>query len=139
MRNQKSVQRKAKKRNAQRKDFVRRRNINSNVPTEAEEEKVERFANVVGKDRRVVLDVVTKKYKKRIRIKGERKDIEVIQTGLRPRLRHIGYKTIIKKKPVYRNHKEGDVHEPALDANIRNIGMVAYPLKRDRRQTYKTK
>lgn len=87
--------RKLAKKREQRRDWVRRRNINANVPSEAREVEEEVYSSETRKD-----GTVTKK--------------------------HIGYKTVVKKYKVHKNHRG----MPALaqhDDWGRNVGMIRYP------------
>ena len=106
MKSQRSITRKTAKRKAQRKDFMKRKHINANVPTIVKEEKVERFRQLKDRDGKVRM-----------------------QNG-RPLLEHIGYKTVKVKKPVYRHKKDGNPHKPAVDAEKREVGMIQYPRSR---------
>lgn len=98
--------RRAAKKKAQRKDFIRRKNINANVPTIAKEEKIERYRQLKGKDGKVRM-----------------------HNG-RPILEHVGYKKVIVKQKVYRHKKNGNPHKPATDVEKREVGMIQYPRSR---------
>lgn len=77
MKSQKSINRKAAKAKARRKDFVRRKNINSNVPTIGVEEKVEVFSSktVNGKPQVEHIGYKTKIVKKPVYSHHEKGDL----------------------------------------------------------------
>jgi len=100
-----SIVRKATKARARRKDYVRRRNINSNVPTVDNVVKIEKYKQVRGVDGKVSF---------------------MAGTG-QPKLRHVGYKQRVEKKKVYLRHEKGNPHEPMKDKDLRIEGMIQYP------------
>lgn len=108
MRSQRSINKKAAKARARRRDFVWRKNINANVPMEAYTEKRELYQPVVD------------------RHTGR----AVISADGRAMIRHVGYKEVTKKLPVYNFHEDGKTHIPQYDDQNRMIGMIQYPKPR---------
>lgn len=119
MRSLKSIHRKAAKKRAGRRDFVKRRNINNNVPTVSRVEHFDRFVHVVNET--LVRD--SKGFETKVRKQ------ELDGDG-QPVLKHIGYKEKIVKDPVFLHHIEGNKHIAKRDQfgiNGREIGMIQYP------------
>lgn len=106
MRSRTVILRKATKRAAQRKDFIRRKNMNRNVPTLAVEKKKEVYRPVMAKGK------------------------AVLQYDGKPKLEHVGYKTVIEKLRMPRLHLKDDQHEHRIDSALRAIPMIEYPMPR---------
>lgn len=104
----KSIIKKREKAKARRKDFVKRSNINKNVPSVEVVHRVPTFSQKKENGKTVMKTL--------------------IDGGIRPEVEHYGYKLVKIKKKVYRQHQLGDENEPAFDANRRRIGMVSFPL-----------
>lgn len=121
MRTQRSIHRKAAKSRARRRDFLKRRNINRNVPTIDVGEKVDLF-------KPVTVTVPGQPYSKSARKRRTRERC-VVKQGL-AQVHHVGYKTRSKKIPICRMHVKGNVHEPIVDQYNRVTPMVAYPKRR---------
>lgn len=102
MRRARSVHRKAKKAHARRKDFLKRKHINANVPTEVEEERVEVYKTLKP---------------------------HILKNG-RANIAHVGYKVKKIKKKVYLHHEIDSRHKPLVDVQQREVGMIQYPISR---------
>lgn len=128
MKSLRSITRKREKAKARRKDFVRRKHINANVPTIVKEEKVEKY-------RSVHKDVVVEKKKGSWR-KPIVKKVVYEDDGVTPMLRLAGEKIVRTKEKVYRNHRRGVPSLPAREryslrhSSNRDIGMIEYPKRR---------
>lgn len=116
MRTVQKMQRSQKKANARRKDYVRRRNINNNVPVLQASKLVEVETFRPARDRKTGQLLPTDKL-------GH------------AQVEHVGYKTVfthpVDRQRIYKNHKKGSVHIPLEDEYEREIGMIAYPKRRN--------
>lgn len=120
MRSQKSINRKAVKARARRKDFIRRKNINKNVPTITKIDKVEKYVPIF-------------KTVSNTSWNGKTTTMNVPQyhPGTNtPRLAHVGYKEKKRKVKVFKYHYKGNPHDPLIDDSLRKVGMIAYPKRR---------
>ena len=117
MRTIQKLQRKQKKAQARRKDYVRRRNINNNPPVVEESKtiEVEKFRPARDKKTGQLLPP---------------------KNGM-AQIEHVGYKKRfthpIDRLHVYKNHEKGNVYKPLEDEYEREIGMIAYPKRRKNR------
>ena len=106
------MQRRQRKANARRKDYIRRRNINNNVPSIEIIERQETFAP----------DPKAKSH---------------VDSSGRANVIHTGYRY---KKVRVKNFKHKDPDNPSYpmkDVHNRSIGMVQYPLRRKFKQSKK--
>jgi hypothetical protein len=124
MRNQRAKQRKALKAKKHRADYVRRKNINSNIPTIKVEEKKPRYR--VATTERVDF---TYNYKTKRRERSVLR-IPITDRNGKQELEHIGYKHFIVKKLNPRYKASGTLHEPRKDEYKRDVGMIPYPPRR---------
>lgn len=131
MKNQKLRVKKLAKKRAHRKDFVRRDNINKNVPTKIVTERVEKYQSVETKG--VVVDRVYRNGK----FTEIKKNVQQFNANGTPKIVHVGYKEVTNKVKQFRNHVKGDRSKPLYDAQDREIGMIAYPLSRKYRSSRK--
>ncbi len=123
MKSQKSRAKKAEKAQARRKDFVKRRNINRNVPTKLHTEKIDTFQPKKTREGKTV-------FERDRMVVGKGKKAKTINT-LRPVMEVSGQKSVTSKIPVYRNrHTKGQWWEPKRDETNRKIGMTGYPMSK---------
>lgn len=104
MRSQKSINKKAAKARARRRDFVWRKNINANVPMETYVEKKQLFKPVLDENNR-----------------------QMFHGDGRPRLTDAGTKDVIRKRMLPRLHWPDSLHEPDEDEDGRKVTMIHYP------------
>lgn len=121
------IHRKAAKSRARRKDYERRKNINDNVPTMKVEVRKDVYANKTR---------TTQGYPYRTGRHGRTRQTNVVVDGSAEKL-HVGYKTVIVKKPICKLHVKGNVHKPRVDAQNRVTPMVEYPPSRKFKKTTK--
>lgn len=106
MKSFKSIQRKAEKARARRRDYVRRKNINNNVPTEKYLDRKEIFTHSTDKNGNVEM-----------------------KNG-RPKLSHIGYKTFIVKRQVPLLRDPNNLNDGLTDSMLRLTPMIQYPISK---------
>lgn len=127
MRSQKSIVRKAQKARNRIKDFVKRANINKNVPNKIVIDKREKFAPAF-------VSVTTQTYSGSKTI-----NVPKYHPGTNtPVLKHTGYKDVKRKLPLYRHHYKNRPHDPLVDDSLRRVGMIQYPKRRKMRAPKKS-
>lgn len=123
MKSQRQVSRKTAKAKARRKDYVKRKNINKNVPSVVSQERVELYRN-----KRIA---IPERYE---RPKNARPKIitskQVFDGEGRPEIEYVGSKLRTVKTKKYHRVSEFDPTKPARDLNNRVVGMIQYPKPR---------